>query len=41
LGADITVYSKPAILDAAYGHYPVSFQIFFRLRPGMPFPGRH
>ena len=34
LGADITVYSKPAVLDAAYGNYPVSFQIFLRLRPG-------
>ncbi len=41
LGADFTVYSKPAILDAAYGQYPVSFQIFFRLRPGIPIPGRH
>jgi hypothetical protein len=36
LGADVTVYSKPAILDAAYGNYPVSFQIFLRLRPGLP-----
>jgi len=35
LGADITVYSKPAVLDAAYGNYPVSFQIFFRVRPGL------
>jgi hypothetical protein len=34
LGADVTVYSKPAALDAAYGNYPVSFQIFLRLRPG-------
>jgi len=32
-GADVTVYSKPAALDAAYGNYPVSFQIFLRLRP--------
>jgi hypothetical protein len=36
LGADLTVYLKPAILDAAYGNYPVSFQIFLRLRPGLP-----
>jgi hypothetical protein len=33
LGADVTVYSKPSALDAAYGSYPVSFQIFLRLRP--------
>jgi len=30
----LTVYSKPAVLDAAYGSHPVSFQIFLRLRPG-------
>lgn len=35
LGGDVTVYSKPAVLDAAYGNYPVSFQIFLRLRPGL------
>ncbi len=34
LGADVTVYSKPAALDVAYGRYPVSFQIFLRMRPG-------
>ena len=33
LGADVTFYSKPAALDAAYGRQPVSFQIFLRLRP--------
>ncbi len=33
LGADLTVYSKPAVLDASYGSYPVSFQIFLRMRP--------
>ena len=33
LGADVTVYSKPAALDAAYGDRPVSFQIFLRMRP--------
>jgi hypothetical protein len=33
LGADVTVYSKPGALDAAYGNYPVSFQIFLRMRP--------
>jgi hypothetical protein len=39
LGADVTVYSKPGVLDAAYGNYPVSFQIFLRMRPGRE--GRH
>lgn len=34
LGADITIYSKPGVLDPAYGNFPVSFQIFFRARPG-------
>jgi len=34
LGADLTFYSKPAVLDAAYGDRPVSFQIFLRMRPG-------
>lgn len=35
LGADLTVYSKPAVLNAAYGNFPVSFEIFLRLRPGI------
>jgi len=34
LGSDVTFYSKPAVLDAAYGNHPVSFQIFLRMRPG-------
>jgi len=34
LGADVTFYSKPSILDASYGSNPVSFQIFLRVRPG-------
>ncbi|HKD90380.1 MAG TPA: hypothetical protein VKB56_00710 [Terriglobales bacterium] len=34
LGADFTVYSKPATLDAFYGRDPVGFQIFLRFRPG-------
>jgi hypothetical protein len=33
LGSDFTFYSKPATLDSAYGNYPVSFQIFVRVRP--------
>ena len=32
-GADLTFYSKPASLNAAYGSGPVSFQIFLRVRP--------
>jgi hypothetical protein len=35
LGADVTVYSKPAALDPAYGNFPVSFQVFLRVRPGL------
>jgi hypothetical protein len=34
LGADVTVYSKPATLDSSFGNDPVSFQIFLRMRPG-------
>ena len=34
IGADLTFYSKPAVLDAAYGEHPVSFQVFIRIRPG-------
>ncbi len=34
LGADVTLYSKPAVLDPVYGGNPVSFRIFLRLRPG-------
>jgi hypothetical protein len=35
LGADLTFYSKPAVLDAFYGRNPVSFSIFLRFRPGL------
>ncbi|HVI09100.1 MAG TPA: hypothetical protein VND65_12490 [Candidatus Binatia bacterium] len=35
LGADVTVYSKPGALDASYGTFPVSFQVFLRVRPGL------
>ena len=34
LGADATVYTKPSPLDIPYGEFPVSFQIFIRMRPG-------
>ena len=33
LGGDLTLYSKPAALNAVYGNHPVSFQIFLRFRP--------
>ena len=36
LGADVTFYSKPGVLDPVYGSQPVSFQIFLRMRPGKP-----
>ncbi len=35
LGADVTFYSKPSLLDAYYGKNPVSFQIFMRVRPAL------
>ena len=35
LGGDVTFYSKPGLLDMAYGRNPVSFQIFLRARPGL------
>jgi len=34
VGSDLTFYSKPAILDPIYGRHPVSWRVFFRLRPG-------
>lgn len=41
LGADVTVYSKPAVLDAAYGNFPVSFEVFLRMRPGLQASEHH
>jgi hypothetical protein len=35
-GADLTVYGVPDVLQTAYGSSPVSFHIFFRLRPPAP-----
>src|SRR5215207_5939009 len=34
IGSDVTFYSKPSILDPIYGANPVSWKVFFRLRPG-------
>ena len=35
LGADVTFYSKPEVLDPVYGKDPVSFHVFLRVRPGL------
>ena len=35
VGADVTFYSKPGVLDAAYGEHPVSARVFLRIRPGI------
>jgi len=34
IGSDVTFYSKPSILDSVYGNNPVSWKLFFRIRPG-------
>jgi hypothetical protein len=34
VGSDLTFYSKPEILDPVYGQRPVSWKLFFRIRPG-------
>ncbi len=41
LGADVTFYSKPAVLEAAYGQNPVSFQVFLRVRNGLSAHSHH
>jgi hypothetical protein len=33
IGSDLTFYSKPSLLDPIYGSNPVSWKIFFRVRP--------
>lgn len=33
LGGDVTMYSKPAVLDSIYGNNPVSYKFFIRIRP--------
>jgi hypothetical protein len=40
LGATATFYAVPAALKATHGAHPVSFQIFFRLRPPAGAMGR-
>src|ERR1044072_3328776 len=34
VGSDLTFFSKPSALDTLYGRNPVSWKLFFRLRPG-------
>jgi hypothetical protein len=34
VGSDLTFYSKPSVLDRIYGANPVSWKLFFRVRPG-------
>jgi hypothetical protein len=42
VGSDLTFYSKPPILDQIYGSNPVSWKLFFRIRPGkMDMQGMH
>jgi hypothetical protein len=42
IGGDVTFYSKPSILDPIYGSNPVSWKVFFRVRPGpMKMSGMH
>jgi hypothetical protein len=40
LGADVTFYVPPDALQQAYGGHPVSFHLFFRLRPAAGAMGR-
>ena len=39
-GADVTFYRVPTILQATYSSHPVSFHVFFRLRPPAGAMGR-
>jgi hypothetical protein len=39
-GADVTFYRTPDALQSAYGDHPVSFHVFFRLRPPAGSMGR-
>lgn len=34
IGSDVTFYSKPSLLDSVYGNNPISWKLFFRVRPG-------
>ena len=39
-GADVTFYGVPDVLRPYYGDSPVSFHVFFRVRPPAPAMGR-
>ena len=41
VGGDVTLYSKPTILDRIYGSNPVSWNLFFRIRPAKMDMSRH
>jgi hypothetical protein len=41
VGSDLTFYSKPSVLDRIYGSNPVSWKLFFRVRPGKMDMGMH
>ena len=32
-GSDVTLYSKPSVLDQFYGSHPISWRLFIRIRP--------
>ena len=34
IGGDVTLYSKPDVLNPIYGNHPASFRVFVRFRPG-------
>lgn len=34
VGSDVTLYSMPSVLNPLYGNNPVSYRVFFRIRPG-------
>jgi len=33
VGAQLTLYGKPAFLDPIYGRHPAGFIVFMRIRP--------
>ena len=34
VGSDVTIFSKPVILDRIYGNNPIGWKLFLRIRPG-------
>jgi hypothetical protein len=41
IGSDLTFYSKPSLLDPIYGNRPISWKVFFRIRPGRTHMSMH